>query len=75
SLAATSEFRQTLPVIKREGREEAVQACLKRSRLWNNILSLKLTVNMRLARCSAQERRDQVDYANRLLQVGEGRVT
>ena len=63
------DFRQVLPVIKREGRAGVVNKCLKKSYLWNSFVKLKLTVNQRLRGSGADE------YQRFLLSVGEGRAS
>ena len=42
-------FRQTLPIIQGALPAAIINACLRRSYLWDNIRILRLTVNMRLA--------------------------
>ncbi|KAI3916312.1 hypothetical protein MKW98_004753 [Papaver atlanticum] len=59
------DFRQTLPVIQRGCREQIVGASIRRSVLWNNVIVLKLTQNMRLG----NEDTENVEFAEFLLQV------
>ena len=67
------DFRQIPPVIRQGRREETVGACLKRSRLWQHIQHLHLSINMRLLRnADAPDIDEQTEFANWLLQVGEG---
>jgi hypothetical protein len=71
------DFRQIPPVIPKGFREDIVMACFKQSPLWRGITVLRLTENMRLAnpgRRTVQEQQEQREYADWLLQVGEGRV-
>ena len=69
------DFRQIPPVIKQGRREETVGACLKRSSLWPHIQHLRLSANMRLLRnANAPDIEEQTEFANWLLQVGDGRV-
>lgn len=42
------DFRQILPVIPKGGEGEIVDACLNKSKLWQHIEVLKLTLNMRV---------------------------
>ena len=71
-------WRQTLPVIPKAGREEIVASCLRRSgRIWPHVTTLKLSVNMRLQQggavtgaALARER----NYAKFLLDVGDGTI-
>ena len=67
------DFRQILPVIPKGRREDIVNACLCRSYLWSHIKVRKLTINMRL-RISTDilNAAAQLEFANWLLQVGEG---
>jgi len=69
----SSDFRQTLPVIPRANRAEVVSSCLKNSRLWQHIRTLKLTENMRLrsSTFSDDDRERNRIFAQRLLSVGE----
>ena len=71
------DFRQILPVIPKGTRGQIVAACLKRSPLWRNIQLLPLTINMRLLNPTMHpdERRQQEEFANRILTIGEGRGT
>ena len=52
-------------------------ACLKRSPLWRHVQLLPLTINMRLLNPTMHpdERRQQEEFANRILEIGEGRGT
>jgi len=54
------DFRQIPPVIKKGGREEVVRACFKNSCLWE------------LRNAAAADIATQTEFANWLLQVGEG---
>ncbi|DAZ96572.1 TPA: hypothetical protein N0F65_011796, partial [Lagenidium giganteum] len=42
------DFRQTLPIVLRAGRADIVDACIKRSYMWQTVQVLKLTINMRI---------------------------
>ncbi len=48
SVVFFGDWKQILPVIPRGARTQIVQACLKRSIIWENIKCLDLTINMRL---------------------------
>ena len=67
------DFRQVLPVIKRDGRAAMVEAMLRKSSLWPSIQQLKLTINERVRRLQGQDQQQQAAFAGYLLQVGEGR--
>ena len=70
------DFRQIPPVVKRGCREDTVASCLKRSPIWQQIESIKLTVNMRLLCNSCQSDIDeQAKFADWLLSVGDGTIT
>jgi len=71
------DFRQILPVVPRGTRGQIVSACLKHSPLWQHILRLSLTINMRpfSPDMSAEEWLCQEEFANRILAIGEGRNT
>jgi PIF1-like helicase/Helicase len=62
------DFQQILPVIPRGSRADIVDACLRMSYLWNNIIILKLRKNMRL-----QQSPEDVKFSEWLLDVGHGR--
>ena len=61
------DFCQTLPVVPRASRAQIINACLRKSRLWNHIHVLNLTQNMRLDRTPESD-----TFAEWLLQVGDG---
>ena len=61
------DFRQILPVVVRGSRSQIVNACIKSSKLWDDVYMMNLTINMRVQDESQQE---FVDY---LLQIGEGK--
>jgi hypothetical protein len=61
------DFQQILPVVIRGTREQIVNECLQRSRLWTRIQVLHLRKNMRLE-ADAQN----VQFAKWLLDVGSG---
>ncbi|GBP42624.1 ATP-dependent DNA helicase pif1 [Eumeta japonica] len=63
------DFRQTLPVIPRGTRADEVRACLKSSRLWQYIIPLHLTVNMR-AQIGGNE--NAQEFSDLLLEIGNG---
>jgi hypothetical protein len=72
------DFRQVLPVIPRAGRSQIVQECINRSRLWSKVKVLKLRVNMRVQTAlqlnNPQLATELQQFADFLLQVGEGKV-
>ena len=62
------DFQQILPVIPNGSRAQIVDACLRMSYLWNDIIILKLRTNMRL-----QNSPEDVAFSQWLLDVGHGR--
>src|ERR1700752_2388108 len=65
------DFRQILPVVIRGSRGQVVNACIKSSKFWEDVHSIKLTTNMRVLN---QNDSEQEKFAKFLLEVGEGRV-
>ncbi|XP_014771379.1 uncharacterized protein LOC106869950 [Octopus bimaculoides] len=63
------DFRQTLPIIPKGTRADAVITCIKLSSLWQDVTILILTANMR-----AQLFGDNLsgDFSKQLLNVGDG---
>jgi hypothetical protein len=69
------DFRQIPPVVKRGSREDTISASLKRSKLWNDIEKISLTINMRLLNnVKVNDLQEQTDYANWLLSIGQGSI-
>ena len=65
------DFRQTLPIMKHGSRAQTVNACLKRSRLWNNEIEIHhfvVNIRLHLQGCSAKAQ----NYARWLLSIGDG---
>jgi hypothetical protein len=70
------DFRQVLPVVRNAGRSVIVSHCINRSPLWKHVISLSLTINMRVQQAqidgnpvSANQLAAFSDY---LLEVGRG---
>ena len=61
------DFQQTLPVVVKGTREDAVQATLQRSLLWNDIEVIHLHQNMRI-----DANTDSVPFERWLLDIGHG---
>ena len=71
----SGDFRQILPVVKRGGRDDIVNACLKRSEIiWPLVEQLELKTNERVARASADDAATLAEWSEYLLQVGDGRI-
>ena len=68
-LILAGDFRQTLPVIPRSTPVDELNACLKSSFLWPQVETLKLSTNMRIAKCN-QIGAEQ--FAETLLSLGNG---
>ena len=64
------DWRQILPVVRKGGRPDIVEACLKSSSLWQHVKVIKLSTNMRVKQTGGNFNR----FANYLLKIGEGRV-
>jgi hypothetical protein len=65
------DWHQCLPVIPQASRQEIVNACLFKSRLWRNVTQLRLTENM----CLQQSSPNVQQFAKWLLEVGDGNHT
>ena len=70
------DWRQLLPVVVRGGRAQVVNTCMKRSILWDDVVVMKLTRNMRVeavgeATVAGQQLKE---FSRWLLQIGEGRT-
>ncbi len=66
------DFRQVLPIVYRGTRTDTVQASIKRSPLWTDVVTMKLTINMRAR--SVLNPEEGLRHAEWLLSVGEGRA-
>jgi ATP-dependent DNA helicase PIF1 len=62
------DFRQILPVVKRGTAADVVDACLKKSYLWEHVTCFHLTRNMRLSAMDA----DAIAFAAMQLDIGNG---
>ena len=64
-----------LPIVKRGGRREIVNACIKSAHLlWAATCKLRLDVNMHACALQGPDTATQQAWANYLLSVGDGRV-
>jgi len=70
----SGDWRQILPVIRKGSRADVVDACFKSSPLWQHVTVMKLTRNMRVAQSSQEGLEEDIDFAEHLLEIGEGRV-
>ncbi|CAI0625460.1 unnamed protein product [Linum tenue] len=70
------DFRQTLPVITKAGREQTVDGSLTRSLLWSSFKLLKLSRNMRITYSVADEARFMHGYTfpEWVLALGDGKL-
>ena len=70
---ASGDWRQILPVVKRGNRAAIINATWKRSYLWKEFQQFVLTENVRVQQAMVNEDvRQQAQFANWLLQVGDG---
>ena len=67
----SGDFRQILPVVKKGTAADEIRVCLKSSALWRHVKTLHLTVNMRAQLFGDAS---SAEFANKLLQLGEGKV-
>jgi len=58
------DFRQVLPVVRRGNRTTIVEACVKKTHLWSDVLRRRRSVNMRAA--------NDHDFSDWLLKLGDG---
>ncbi|GFW41326.1 ATP-dependent DNA helicase [Trichonephila clavipes] len=63
----SGDFRQTLPVIPRSTFAQEINACLKQSFLWQNMETLRLTINTRV---HLQDDQKKQIFSNQLLDIG-----
>ncbi|XP_038718166.1 uncharacterized protein LOC120011170 [Tripterygium wilfordii] len=70
------DFRQILPVVVKGSRHDTIEACITRSYLWNSCQVFVLKINMRLstAGLTEEEMSELANFAQWLLDVGEGKV-
>lgn len=71
TILLAGDFRQTLPVIPRSTPADELNACLKASTLWRNIIKLTLTTNMRV---QMQNDASAQAFSKQLLDIGNGRI-
>lgn len=69
----SGDFRQVLPVVKREGRAGITSMIIKKLGWWRNVQTLPLLTNMRI-RSNANTPEDAADFENFLLSIGNGTV-
>jgi hypothetical protein len=65
----SGDWKQILPVVRHGGRIQIINACLKRSYLWQHVTELTLSKNMRLAAHPENEQ-----FAAYLIELGKGEV-
>ncbi|DAZ97437.1 TPA: hypothetical protein N0F65_009888, partial [Lagenidium giganteum] len=70
----SGDFGQILPVVPRGSDGNVINACLKRSSLWRELKTLRLTIHMRVRTCSrASDAADIEAFSTFLLKIGEGK--
>ena len=65
----TGDWRQCLPIIKRGGRGDVVNACLKSSYLWKSMIVRNLIRNMRV-----EQKGENFEFSDLLLKIGGGQI-
>lgn len=63
------DFRQILPVVPRGTPSDELNACLKSSYLWKQIIKMKLTTNLRVALFNNNDSSE--NFTKQLLNIGE----
>ena len=66
------DFRQTLPVVCRQGRAGIISKTIQRCSFWSTVQVLHLTINERVRQSGENEQSQR--FADFLLQLGEGRL-
>ncbi|GJS07513.1 ATP-dependent DNA helicase PIF1-like protein [Tanacetum coccineum] len=68
-------FRQILPVIPNDSRQDVVHASIKAFKMWQHCIVLKLTVNMGLRVGFDCEQIEEIkEFADWILDIGDGKV-
>jgi ATP-dependent DNA helicase PIF1 len=67
TIVLCGDFRQILPVIIRGGRPQIVNACIKKSHLWDDIKVHKLTISQRIT-----NNEEAPEFYNYLMRIGNG---
>lgn len=65
------DWRQILPVVRHGNRADILDACLKSSPIWQDVVVMQMHKNMRVHLAGG----DQDDFAQVLLAIGEGRIS
>ena len=77
-LILAGDFRQILPVVRRGRRPDIVDACMTKSPLWRHCVKLQLKINMRAmiaaSNGTCKDKTRVTQYANWLIQLGEGQL-
>ena len=73
TMVLSGDFRQVLPVVKRAGRAQIVQACINRSYLWKYVEVHSLKINERIKRRATNNNLDELQkFADTLEKIGDG---
>ena len=67
----SGDWRQILTVVPHGTRTDIVGRCAKSSELWKQVMTLRLSENMRIRQAGGQE---EEDFAKFLLNLGEGKI-
>lgn len=68
-LVLAGDFRQTLPIISKGTAADQINACIKRSTLWDAVETMSLTINMRV---NLGNDTSVGQFAEQLLKIGNG---
>lgn len=68
-LVLAGDFRQTLPIISKGTAADQINACIKRSTLWDAVETMSLTINMRV---NLGNDTSAGQFAEQLLKIGNG---
>ncbi|XP_022172105.1 ATP-dependent DNA helicase PIF2-like, partial [Myzus persicae] len=71
TIVFSGDFRQILPVVPRGTKTDEIRACIKSSILWEHVIRLKLTSNIRVQLSKEQ---DSDEFSKFLLDIGEGKL-
>ena len=71
TMVFSGDWRQILTVVPHGTRKDIVGRCVKSSKLWTEVKTLRLTENMRIKQAAGQE---EAEFARFLLNLGEGKI-
>ena len=69
------DLRQTLSVLPKASRQQIVDTCLTRSKVWKHFKKITLTQNLRvLSIQSVEDREDLQNFCDHLIKMGDGKL-